>query len=133
MNGYADKEEMGGSFYFYELGEPLFNEDGTHDEAVGIEKMRCYIFYTETQTALINTLHSNIPYLLGVFNQTNYYFIYDPGTITTLNHGFLSSIQTKTKQYIIYADNCVLTKDFMAKRNIIFEKIIYFNQTQNTL
>jgi len=122
MNGYADKEATGVSFDLYELGEPLFNEDGTLNEAVSIEKIRQYIFYTETQTALINTTHSDNPYLLDVFNHTAYYFIYEPGTITTLNHGFLSRIQTKAEQYIIYADNSVLTKDFMAKRNIILKK-----------
>ncbi|MDO1498867.1 hypothetical protein Q2T40_00300 [Winogradskyella maritima] len=32
-------------------------------------------------------------------------------------------IKTKGEQYIIYADNCLLPKEFMAKKNIIFKKI----------
>jgi adenine-specific DNA-methyltransferase len=31
--------------------------------------------------------------------------------------------KTKSEQYVIYADNCLLPKDFMAKKNIIFKKI----------
>ncbi len=30
--------------------------------------------------------------------------------------------KTKAEQYVIYADNCLLTKDFMTKHNIIFKK-----------
>ena len=123
MNGYADKEATGGSFDFYNLGGQLFNEDGTLNEEVDIEKIRSYIFYTETQTYLNTADHKDNPYFLGLFNKTAYYFNYDSVTTTTLNHAFLNTMQTKAEQYIIYADNCILTKDFMAKRNIVFKKI----------
>jgi adenine-specific DNA-methyltransferase len=43
--------------------------------------------------------------------------------VTTLNHDFLSTIKTKAEQYVIYADNCLLTKEFMTKHHIIFKKI----------
>jgi hypothetical protein len=40
---------------------------------------------------------------------------------------FLEYVQkhrkTKTKQYIIYADNCLLSKEFLQQHNIIFKKI----------
>ena len=37
---------------------------------------------------------------------------------------FLENIQeTKAEAYVVYADNCLLTKDFMTKHNIIFKKI----------
>jgi adenine-specific DNA-methyltransferase len=123
MNGYADTEGTGGSFDFYKLGEPLFTDDGTLNDMAGIEKMRRYIYYTETQTFLNGNHYSDNPYFLGLFNNTAYYFQYEAENNTTLNHDFLSTIQTKAEQYIIYADNCLLTKEFMAKRNISFKKI----------
>jgi hypothetical protein len=55
--------------------------------------------------------------------QTAYYFNYEQDEVTTLNHAFLATMKTKSEQYVIYADNCLLTKDFMTKRNIIFKKI----------
>jgi len=39
INGYADKEPTGGSFDYYTLGEPLFDENNNLNETVGIEKL----------------------------------------------------------------------------------------------
>ena len=50
INGYGDVEGLGGGFDYYELGMPLFDEDGDLNESVGIEKIRNYIFYTETKS-----------------------------------------------------------------------------------
>lgn len=123
VKGYNSSEGTGGSFDFYQLGEPFFNEDGNLNETVGEEKIRNYIFYTETKTPLKESKHKGNKYFLNKHNDTAYYFNYKPGSITTLNHEFLSAIKTKAGQYVIYADNCLLTKEFMAKRNIIFKKI----------
>lgn len=43
--------------------------------------------------------------------------------ITTLDESFLRTLKTKANQYIIYADNCLLSKELMQKYNIIFKKI----------
>ncbi len=43
--------------------------------------------------------------------------------VNTLGHAFWATMKTKAYQYVIYADNCLLTKDFMTKHNIIFKKI----------
>lgn len=123
MTGYADKEGTGGSFDYYTLGEALFTENGTLNESVEIEKIRQYIFYTETQSALPKQVHTDNPHFLGLFNNTAYYFNYEAGKSTTLNHQFLSTIKTKAEQYIIYADNCVLTKEYLTKKHISFKKI----------
>jgi len=113
----------GGSFDFYELGLPMFLDDENLNEAVGEEKIRQYIFYTETRTTLPDTKHNDNKYFLEKYNDTAYYFNYEKDRTTTLDHDFLSSIKTKAEQYIIYADNCLLTKAFMTKYNIIFKKI----------
>lgn len=126
IKGYGTTEGTGGSFDFYELGQPLFNEDGNLNETIGIEKIRRYVYYTETKQSLnhdLFDLHDDHDSFLGKHNDTGYYFYYLPDAITTLDHAFLSTIKTKAEQYVIYADNCLLTKDFMTKHHIIFKKI----------
>jgi adenine-specific DNA-methyltransferase len=140
IKGYGTTEGTGGSFDFYELGQPMFLEDGNLNELVGVEKIRQYVYYTETKTPLpltnddlrldvgeIVNLKSKIVndnrHFLGKHNDTAYYFHYEQDEVTTLDHAFLATMKTKAEQYVIYADNCLLTKEFMTKHNIIFKKI----------
>lgn len=123
IKGYGTTEGTGGSFDFYELGKPMFSEDGNLNESVGVDKIRQYIFYTETKTPLSETRDKDSKYFLGKHNDTAYYFHYEQDEVTTLDHTFLATMKTKAEQYVIYADNCLLTKDFMTKHSIIFKKI----------
>lgn len=123
IKGFGDKEGTGGSFDFYQLGQPLFHEDGNLNESVGAERIRKYVWYTETKTAYEEPPQKDLIAFLGKHNDTAYYFHYEPEVITTLNHEFLSGIKAKAEQYVIYADNCLLTKEFMAKHHIIFKKM----------
>ena len=123
IKGYGDKEGTGGSFDYFELGQPMFIEEDVLNELVGIHKIRQYVFYTETKTALTERKHKDNNAFLDKHNQTAYYFNYEPEKVTTLNHEFLATMKTKAEQYVIYADNCLLTKEFMTKHHIIFKKI----------
>lgn len=108
-------------FDYYELGLPLFDANQNLNEEVGIGKIREYIWYSETRTRY--RAPDKEDYFLGDMDQTIYYFIYERDRLTTLDYDSLDLIKTKGEQYIIYADNCLLPKDFMAKKNIIFKKI----------
>lgn len=123
INGYADQAGTGGSFDFYELGQPMFLEDGNLNESVGADKIRQYVYYTETQTALERTQHRDCEYFLNKHNDTAYYLYYEQDGTTTLDYNFLSSVKTKAELYVIYADICLLTRAFMTKHNISFKKI----------
>jgi adenine-specific DNA-methyltransferase len=128
IKGYNAKEEQidgtGGSFDYYELGHPLFDEHQNLNEEVPIPKIREYIWYSETRSAFIEPKSStDTEFLLGSKDRTVYYFVYDKNGLTTLDYDLLSTIKTKGEQYVIYADNCLLSKEFMAKNNIIFKKI----------
>lgn len=123
IKGYGTKEGTGGSFDFYELGQPMFLEDGNLNELVGEERIRQYVYYTETKTPLLAHKHKDNKYLLNKHNDTAYYFHYEADEVTTLDHAFLATMKTKAEQYVVYADNCLLTKEFMTKHNIIFKKI----------
>jgi adenine-specific DNA-methyltransferase len=123
IKGYGTMESTGGSFDFYSLGQPMFLEDGNLNEIVGVEKIRQYIYYSETKASLAKTKHKDNKYFLGKYNDTGIYFNYEQDEVTTLDHAFLASMKTKAEQYIVYADNCLLTKNFMTKHHIIFKKI----------
>ncbi|MBB5624111.1 adenine-specific DNA-methyltransferase [Pedobacter cryoconitis] len=123
IKGYGTTEGTNGSFDYYELGQSLFIEDGMLNELVDIEKMRQYIYYTETKTPFTNTKHNDNNHFLGKCDDTGYYFNYEKNEITTLDHTFLATMKTKSEQYVVYADNCLLTKEFMTKHKIIFKKI----------
>lgn len=123
INGYADTEGTGGAFDYYELGAPLFREDGNLNEEVGEDKIREYIFFSETQQNLPEIIQGS-KYLLGNLHGTAYYFYYERDSITTLNHETLRQIVTKkAEQYIIYADICTLTEEEMSRLCVIFKKI----------
>jgi adenine-specific DNA-methyltransferase len=127
IDGYGDTEGAGGSFDFYELGEPLFTEDGMLNESVAIEKIRQYIFYTETKIPIAAADGRKAPgesrHFLGKQNDTAYYFHYEQNEVSTLDPVFLAGMKTSAGQYVVYADNCLLTKDFLARHQIIFKKI----------
>ncbi len=123
IKGYGETEGTGGSFDYYELGQPLFLEDHILNELLGVEKIRQYVFYTETKTSLPETKHKDNKHFLGKHNDTAYYFHYEEDEITSLDYDFLATMKTKAEQYVIYADNCLLTKDYMTKHHLIFKKI----------
>ncbi|REH47457.1 adenine-specific DNA-methyltransferase [Tenacibaculum gallaicum] len=114
-------EGTGGAFNFYELGLPLFDENQNLNEEVGLSKIREYIWFSETRTSFTEPNAEN--YFLGKKEESVYYFIYEKDHLTTLDYDSLELIKTKGEQYIVYADNCLLPKGFMAKNNIIFKKI----------
>ena len=116
-------EGLGGSFDYYELGEPLFNEDGTLNEAVGADKIRAYVYYTETHQHLARQQDTDYPYLLDHHGGTGYFFYYEPDNVTTISYDILHIVPQKAEHYVIYADVCTLGKEQLAKMNIVFKKI----------
>lgn len=115
-------EGTGGSFSFYDLGPALLLPDGNLNEAVGVDRIREYVWYMETKTPLAKVSSAN-PYYLGKTRNTGYYFYYEKGQITTLNHSFLSTIQEQAESYLIYADLCAIPDAELKKYNITFKKI----------
>jgi adenine-specific DNA-methyltransferase len=121
----SDKiEGIGGEFDFYQLGQPLFDENELLNEEVEEVRIREYVWYSETKSAFPKERNKNEhKHLLGTKDETDYYFYYEKEAITTLNHDFLATITQEADQYVIYADNCLLSRMFMRERNIIFKKI----------
>ena len=126
IHGYGEGknavEGTGGSFSYYELGEPLLLPSGNLNEKVGTEKIRDYIWYTETKKPLPDHKNSN-PYFLGENNSTAYYFFYEPQKVCVLNYDFVATIPEKAEGYIVYADRCTLSEQELQQLGITFKKI----------
>ena len=119
-DGYV--EGLPGSFDYYELGKPLFKEDNNLNEEVGEDKIRRYIYYTETKQPLTRSREGR-SYLLDSYNGTGYYFYYEKDSLTNLSMETLDIVTEKAEQYIIYADTCTIDEDTRSQLNIIFKKI----------
>ncbi|GAB2798318.1 site-specific DNA-methyltransferase [Rhabdobacter roseus] len=115
-------EGTGGSFDYYTLGLPLFDEYDHLNETVGVERIREYVWFSETRSTYDPTQQEG-SYYLGKKDECAYYFFYEPDNLTELNYDFLATVQVKADQYVFYADNCLLPEEFMLARNIIFKKI----------
>lgn len=125
ISGYGEGknavEGTGGNFNFYELGDTLMNGNELNED-VDIDKIREYIYFTETKSRITET-NEKEPYYLGTHISTSYYFYYDKDNITTLNRDFLHTVKTKTDNYVMYADLCTLSNAELEKYHITFKKI----------
>ena len=147
-SGKSAAEGTGGDFSFYELG-PQLMVDGVLNEEVPTEKIREYVWYTETKGAgLFNSDKSEATltlrkarnvsgasdeselmnkrddkYLLGVAFGVAYYFCYEKDKSMTLNRTLLKKIKTKAESYVVYADACTLSAEELEKLHITFKKI----------
>ena len=127
IDGYGEGkkavEGTGGSFSYYELGPVLLLPDGNLNEEVGAQKIREYVYYMETKEPLPAGQPADEPYFMGLCHNTAYYFYYERERVTTLDHTFLATIQTKAEGYTIYADLCAIPQETLRKHNITFKKI----------
>lgn len=125
IDGYGDGrnavEGTGGGFSFYDLGEPLMI-GGELNEAVDVEKIREYIWFMDTRQPYVSGSPEN-PYLLGVHNDTAWYFYYKREEITTLNYEFLSTIPKAAGRTVIYADRCAVSDAELDNMDVTFRKI----------
>ena len=134
IKGYGEEKKLvdglGGGFDFYTVDAPLFLEDQNLNEDVGVKAIRDYVAYTENIPSKNRTEQNNTisPYTLGVNDDALYLFYYQKEVITTLDMAFIASLKIaelsrRPIHFIIYADKCVLEKEFMLKHSITFKRI----------
>ena len=125
IRGYGEGKNAvdgtGGSFSYYELGEPLLIGENLN-EAVAPEKIREYIWFMETKTPYTPAAGDS-PYYLGQHNDTGYYFYYEPQRITVLDYDFLATVTEKAGGTVIYADRCSISDDKLSQMGIVLKKI----------
>ena len=126
IDGYGEGKNAvdgtGGNFSYYELGSPLFLQDGTINNGIDTAEIRKYIWYTETNGLEYAEIEQE-KYYLGSYNDTAYYFYYEKDKATILDYSFLATVNVKNQAYIIYADSCALSDIDLQKWNITFKKI----------
>lgn len=136
MTGYGEGtrrvEGLGGGFDYYTVGEPLFLPDDNLNEAVGTQAIRNYVAYSEgiPEEERVGPDNPHTPYLLGLNRETAWIFYHEPDRATSLDLDFLSTLRfggstgaPKPAMAIVYADRCLLSKDFMTRHRIVFKKI----------
>lgn len=127
MNGYGEGKNAvagtGGAFDYYELGASMFDQDKNLNEEIDEEKIREYIYYTETKHHLDRERTEKAKYLLDTYNGTGYYFYYEKDCLMTLSIDTLGIVTERAEQYVIYADICTVPPQVLAARNITFKKI----------
>jgi len=123
--GYKKKEvDVPGierNFSFYELGPRLFDERGNINPEVELKKLKEYIWNSETKD--VAGIQDDTGYLLGICNNTAYYFFYEEGHIVTFDAKHLSLITEKCDAYVVFADVCTISENDLARWNITFKKI----------
>ena len=126
IKGYGEGDKAvdgtGGAFSYYELGNYIFNENGTLSDNISIEDLRKYVYYSETK-GQEPEISKNNKYYLGTHGKVDYYLYYDIDGSTTLNYEFLATIKEKQEAYVIYADRCIISEEELLNNNIIFKKI----------
>lgn len=139
MDGYGEEDQVdgtGGGFEYCTVGDPLFLSNELLNESVGLTAIRNYLAYSEgipmsARLGVDDPLLSVVsPHLLGINSDTAWIFYYEPNEATTLDMEFLSLLQfgyevgvQKPSTFIIYADRCLLSNEFMSKHGIVFKKI----------
>ena len=138
MDGYGEGNKavagLGGGFDYYTVGEPLFLDDKNLNESVGAAAIRAYVAYTESipSEQQTDTNHLVSPYMLGFGQRCLWVFYYECEQVTTLDMDFLASLnlkalydegQERPETYVIYADKCTLSPEFMTQHGIVFKRI----------
>ncbi len=127
IKGYGeDKKKVegtGGNFIFYELGENLLLDNGMLNPNIELEKIREYVWYTETRKEYTPTQSNDTKYFLSKCNDTAYYFYYEKEMLSNLDNDFLTQIKTKADHYVVYADLCSISEKKLQEYNITFKKI----------
>lgn len=125
IDGYGEGkkavEGTGGSFSYYELGEPIFDGNELNRD-VSVEKIRQYVYFTETRQ-LLEPMREEERFYMGSHMGAAYYFFYEQDCAMTLNRKLLHTVKTKAEAYVMYADLCTLSDKELEKYHITFKKI----------
>ena len=109
----------GGEFDFYELGLPLFDDNQNLNEESRTEKIREYIWFSETRTPFKKTKEIN--YFLGKKEIQFIISFTKRNNLTTLDFDALELIKTKGEQYV-FMQTIVCYQKILWQKTILFSK-----------
>lgn len=119
----------GGGFTFYDLGKPIFDEEGNINHGISFKDLAFHVWFSETKTPMQNYKYSP---LLGVYKDTAYYLLYN-GVLgdrrvnggNVLTSKVLESLPPFDGPKVIYGESCRLSPERLKKENIIFKQTPY--------
>lgn len=119
----------GGGFTFYDLGKPIFDEEGNINHGIAFKDLAFHVWFSETKTPMQNYKYSP---LLGTYKDTAYYLLYN-GVLgdkrvnggNVLTSKVLESLPSFDGPKVIYGESCRLSPERLKKENIIFKQTPY--------
>ena len=119
----------GGGYTFYDLGETLFDKDGKINKRIDFKTLASYIWFIETKTPLLD--FENCP-LLGIYNNTAYYLLYNgilrdknPGGGNVLTQKMFETLPPFAGKKVIYGETTKINEDKQKQNGITFKRIPY--------
>jgi adenine-specific DNA-methyltransferase len=122
----------GGGFRFYRLGEPVFDENNHINPHVTYPALAAHCWFSETKTPLPNIHNAKKTPLLGVYNGTAYYLLFNgilgdqnPEGGNVLTQKLLRLLPPFTGPKVIYGEVSLLDEARLRAEGITFKKIPY--------
>lgn len=131
INGYSDKEPLGGGFRYCKLGEPLFDQFGNIRQEVSFNDLAHHIFFAETGVPLPSNARRDSP-LIAIHKGVAYYLLFNGilgdksvngGNILTSK--ILEQLPEHNGPKVIYGEGTRLSLSRLRKANITFKQVPY--------
>jgi site-specific DNA-methyltransferase (adenine-specific)/adenine-specific DNA-methyltransferase len=128
--------EGGGGFRYCTLGHALFDGDGGISPSVSFPDLAAHVFFAETGQPIPKKAREGDPFL-GTFQNRAVYLLWsrkgasDPGAhaANILSVDSLAALPSPgrefTKARIVYADGCTVSRERLARDNILFKQVPY--------
>ncbi|WP_294041785.1 site-specific DNA-methyltransferase [Thiolapillus sp.] len=123
----------GGGFRFYQLGEPIFDADGTINPAIRFPALAAHVWFSETGHAYSGK--ADQPFL-GIHDGTAYALLYN-GILgdrkvnggNVLTHALLDKLQTQSGghdgPWVIYGEWTPLSDETLRTQKVLFKQTPY--------
>ena len=119
----------GGGYTFYDLGETVFDENGNINKDVDFKTLASHIWFSETKTPLLDFEKSP---LLGVYNGTAYYLLYNgilgdkkPDGGNVLTQKIFDTLPKFNGKKVIYGEATRMNEEKQKINNITFKQTPY--------
>jgi adenine-specific DNA-methyltransferase len=119
----------GGGFRFVQLGETVFQPDGSLNPKVSFNALAAHIWWRETGTPMSTA--TTTP-LLGTHDGKAYYLLYNgilgdkrPEAGNVLTPSLLSQLPKSDGQKVIFAEACMIPARNLERLGIIFKQVPY--------
>ena len=119
----------GGGYTFYDFGETVFDEDGNINKDVDFKTLASHIWFSETKTPLLDFEKSP---LLGIYNGTAYYLLYNgilgdkkPDGGNVLTQKIFDTLPKFDGKKVIYGEATRMSEDKRKLNNITFKQTPY--------